>query len=259
MARKTILISILLLSVTLITGFYKNHDRFMIDNPGPSVFETLNATAATEVALTESLAKKRQDYRQQLDQLQAYYRQTGNVMKSDWVQRELNALLTAPRYRYILRAEIAGANLIAADNIPAANNAYYQARQLYKKATSFFTNKKKLQLALAKFNSIITDYPTSDKIDDAAFMAGRIHERFKDYAIAVLYYKRAFQWNQLTPYPARYRAARILDYKLTEYAEALTLYRASLVYEAELIQDYEEAVELRIKNLEGPLSMDGIE
>jgi tetratricopeptide (TPR) repeat protein len=92
-----------------------------------------------------------------------------------------------------------------------------------------------MQLALNKCNDLIQEYPTSDKIDDAAYLAGEIHEYFGDYSIALLYYKRAVQWNANTPHPACYRAARILDYKLTDRGQALQLYREALDKESDMI------------------------
>jgi tetratricopeptide (TPR) repeat protein len=82
-----------------------------------------------------------------------------------------------------------------------------------------------LRLALDKYNQLIKKYPTSDKIDDAAFRAGGIYEYFKDYTIALLYYQRAYQWDPDTIHPARFKAAYILDKRLHRRAEALELYQ----------------------------------
>jgi tetratricopeptide (TPR) repeat protein len=113
-----------------------------------------------------------------------------------------------------------------------------------------YVSKKKLQRALNKCNELIKEYPTSDKIDDAAYLAGEIHEFFKDYSIAVLYYKRAFQWDSQTPYPARYRAANLLDYQLFERDKALELYRESLQKEkGYLNSDTVTSIEQRIAEL----------
>ena len=99
-------------------------------------------------------------------------------------------------------------------------------------------------------NDLIKQYPTSDKIDDAAYMAGEIHEWFKDYSIAALYYKRAFQWDPQTPYPARYRAANLLDHQLFERDQALQLYRESLQKEKEYLNsDTVTLIEQRIAEL----------
>ncbi|MCD4830310.1 MAG: hypothetical protein K8R02_00710 [Anaerohalosphaeraceae bacterium] len=253
MAR-TVIVSILVLTLFAATGYGDSQKRFMVDNPGPSVFENLTPSAVTEVAMAEDLAQKRLIYHRQLEELQAYYTQTGNMMKLEWVTKEFNALLSAPRYSYIIQAEVAGSELLAVDSINKADRIYDRAVLLYNSATKFplFANKKKMRLALVEFNDLIKNYPTCDKIDDAAYLAGRIHEYFKDYAIAVLYYKRSFQWNSENPYPARYRAARILDHKLAERSEALRLYRGALEKEAKQTANYKEIIQERIDVLTAP-------
>ena len=82
-----------------------------------------------------------------------------------------------------------------------------------------------LRMALDKYNQLISKFPTSDKIDDAAFRAAGIYEHFKDYSIAVQYYQRTYQWDPQTIYPAKYKAAFILDQRLHRRAEALQLYQ----------------------------------
>ncbi len=217
-----------------ITVFGAKDKRFMTEKPGPDVFEQMSPAAATEITLAEEVAQKRLAYYKELEKLKAFYEQAGNQLKLEWVQKELKSLDAAPRYRYIIQAEVAGDKLIAKDSIPKADDLYIEADEIFKSANfiQLFISKSKLQLALNKCNELIKKYPTSDKIDDAAYMAGRIHELFGDYSIAVLYYKRAFEWNPETPYAVRYRAAKLLDYQLFERAQALQLYRASLDKEA---------------------------
>ena len=82
-------------------------------------------------------------------------------------------------------------------------------------------NKAKLQQALGLFNQLIQQYPSSDKIDDAAYKGGRIYEYLKNYELAAVYYQRAFQWNEATTNPARFRAAKVMDQKLRMRKEAL--------------------------------------
>jgi tetratricopeptide (TPR) repeat protein len=103
-------------------------------------------------------------------------------------------------------------------------------------------------LALAKYNDVIKKYPSSDKIDDAAYNAGVIYEYFKDYSIALLYYKRAFQWDPDTIYPARFRAARVLDKNLHRNDEALQLYQQAVKTEGQY-EKYREWKEFAIKRI----------
>ena len=73
-------------------------------------------------------------------------------------------------------AVIAGPNLRAIELLVDADELYEEAEKLYKQANALvvIVDKNKLRLALSKFNEVIGMYPTSDKIDDAAYKAGRI-------------------------------------------------------------------------------------
>jgi len=238
-----------------ITVFGVNHKRFMEQKQGPDVFEQMTPSASAEIAIAEEVMQKRLDYRKVLEKLKSFYEQSGNQLKLEWVQRELSSLDSAPRYRYIIQAEVAGDKLTAKDSIPRANILYDDALDIYKHTNIIFpvpvfVSKKKMQRSLNKCNELIRDYPASDKIDDAAYLAGEIHEFFKDYSIAVLYYKRAFQWDSQAPYPARYRAAKLLDYELFERDQALQLYRESLQKEAEYLNnDVTKMIHQRIDEL----------
>jgi len=247
--KKMALVIVFISFIVILTGCYK-HQRFMVEKTGPDVFEQMTPSAAAEVALAEEVAQKRLAYRKELEKIKSFYEQSGNQLKLEWVQRELASLDSAPRYRYIIQAEVAGDKLAATDSIPRANILYDDAEKLYKEAEliPLLVSRSKRQLALNKCNELIRDYPASDKIDDAAYMAGEIHEFFGDYSIAVLYYKRAFQWDADTPYPARYRAAKLLDYKLFERDQALQLYRESLKRET-AAHNYSEIMQQRIDEL----------
>jgi tetratricopeptide (TPR) repeat protein len=208
-----------------------------------------------EIDIVEQLAANRWAYRQALELLVDYYSGTGNYMKLTWARRELDGLTAIPRYRYLLEAEIAGPNLRAAASIPQADDLYDDAMFAYKKARGLliFVDEKQLGIALDKFNQLIARYPSSDKIDDAAYKAGQIYQHLKDYAIAAIYYNRAHQWDPRTPYPARFKAAYILDKYLMQRAEALSLYRQYLDREVERHPQYGLFVERRIDELSGAL------
>lgn len=210
---------------------------------------TLDVAGATELDLVEHVAANRQAYRQGLELLSKYYTETGNNMKLAWAKRERDALGTIPQYRYIIQAEVAGPDLKATTSIPDADDLFMDAVDIYDNAKLLiFVDNKRLRVALDKFNLLISKYPSSDKIDDAAFKAGEIYQHFKDYSIAVLYYKRTFQWDEDTIYPARFRAARILDNKLHKRDEALELYHQAIEKESWHYQ-YLQIAEKRIEQL----------
>ncbi len=183
-----------------------------------------------ETDIVEQLSINRRAYQQKLELLIRYYTKTGNNMKLNWAKAELTALDSVPKYKYIIEAEILDANLRASTSIPEADDLYRDAMRLEDEAQVLLIGKNddKLRQALDKYDRLIRSYPTSDKIDDAAFNAGVIYERFQDYSIALLYFQRAYQWDPETPHPARFRSARVLDKRLHRNAEALELYREAL-------------------------------
>jgi tetratricopeptide (TPR) repeat protein len=192
---------------------------------------TINLTQAGEIDIVEDVAASRQAYREGLELLVRYYTKTGNNHKLDWAQRELNALNVMPQYNYIVPV-VASKNYRATTMIPDADLLYEDARLQKEGAEPFgarvFVDKNAYRMALRKFEEIIIKYPNSDKIDDAAYMAGEISEHFRDYSIALDYYQRAYTWDPDTPHPARFRAARILDQRMHRNAEALELYRKAI-------------------------------
>ena len=194
----------------------------------------IKAAQDKEVDTVEDMAMHRRAYRQSLESLIKHYRGTGNYMKRRWAQKELAALDAIAQYNYIIEAGVAGPGLKASREIPEADDLYYKALVLEDEARKLVVVKDKelLRLALDKYNRLIRQYPTSDKIDDAAFRAGKIYEEFKDYSIAVLYYQRTYQWDTETVYPARYKTAYILDRKLHQRSEALQIYRQALELDA---------------------------
>ncbi len=199
--------------------------RTSIGAPG-----VVSVVDAGETDFVEQIAINRQAYRQGLQLLVGYYTRIGNNMKLNWAKDELTALDAIPQYKYIIEAEAAGASLRASNSVPAADEVYQDALDLQKEAGALLLVKDEelLRLAVDKYNRLIRQYPSSDKIDDAAYKAGEIYEHFQDYSIALLYYKRAYQWDPGTIHPARFRAARILDKRLHRYDEALELYREAI-------------------------------
>jgi len=216
----------------------------------PAAAPIVRVADAGETDIVEQVAVNRQAYQQGLNLLIKYYARAGDDMKLVWAKKELAALDAIPQYNYIVEAGVAGPNLKASASIPDADELYYDALALQKKAERLIVIKDSslLRLALDKYNQLIRKHPSSDKIDDAAFKAGRIYEHFKDYTIAVLYYKRAHQWDPLTIHPAAFRAAYVLDKRLHRRAEALEFYRQAVQREYEQ-KSYKEFAENRIKEL----------
>lgn len=208
----------------------------------------IKIAGAGETDVVEQVAVNRQAYRQGLELLKKHYIKTGNNMKLLWAKKELAALDAMPQYNYIIEAGVAGPSLKASSTIAEADELYEEGLGLERKAglLPLLKNEELLRLALDKYNQLIRKHPSSDKIDDAAYRAGIIYEHFKDYTIALLYYQRAYQWEPDTVYPARFKAAFVLDKRLHRRDEALELYQEAVKKEGEH-QEWKEFAEKRIR------------
>jgi len=186
---------------------------------------------AAEADMVEKVIASRNSYKGDLKALVEFYKQQGNNMKLNWAEEELKMFGDINTYRYIIQAEVAGPELRATVQRDITDYIYQDGTKDYKSAGYLFQSIKTdepLRKALVKFNRIIAEYPDSDMIDDAAYRAGEIHEHFKDYSIALLYYQRAYQWDCDTVHPARYKAASILEKRFGRNREALALYKEFL-------------------------------
>jgi tetratricopeptide (TPR) repeat protein len=213
-----------------------------------------NLTPAGEIDIVEDVEAHRQAYKQALEMLVRYYEKTGNNTKLNWAQKELNALNVMLQYNYV----IPGVNpkeYRQTTSIREADMLYEDALAFEQQATpigQLVVSENAYRLALGRFEQLIKKYPTSDKIDDAAYKAGVITEHFRDYMIALDYYQSAYTWDPDTPYPARFRAARILDKYMHRNAEALTLYKEAIKLETRYDSNLEwrRNAEERIRALE---------
>jgi len=201
-----------------------------------------------EADIVEQMVIDRQAYRTGLESLIAHYKATGNDMKLRWAEDELKSLEQVPQYNYIVDAAIAGPELKATASIREADLMFADAVRLEREAKRLIViyDEDLLRTVLAKYNEIINRHPSSDKIDDAAFRAGGILEYFKDYTLAVLYYKRAYQWDPQTENPAMFKAASVLDKYLLRRAEALELYEKAVERES-LGENYKQIARRRIE------------
>jgi len=250
---KTILTVVLIVVLNVLVGCKSNDvdtsgAKLMIVRTKP--IPAVEVAGAGETDIVEQLIDNRQAYRRSLELLVEHYTEMGNNMKLQWAKRELAALDGVVQYNYIVEAGLAGPDLRASTQIYAADILYAEALRLEEKAKGLLVifDEGLLRRALDKYNLLIRHYPASDKIDDAAYRAGRIYEHFKEYSIAVLYYQRTYQWDPQTIHPAMFKAAHILDRQLHRIAEALELYR-QVVKNENLSINYREFAEMRIAEI----------
>src|SRR5438045_9791324 len=91
-----------------------------------------------------------------------------------------------------------------------------------------------MKQTLNKCKELVDKYPTSDKIDDAAYFIGEIHKEYnqeRDNEIAIEWYKKAIAWNPDLDYPAWSHTAHIYDFRMHEREKALEWYQKVLEHE----------------------------
>ena len=74
---------------------------------------------------------------------------------------------------------------------------------------------------------ILSKYPQSTMIDEAAYQLGDIYEsrNYHQFQRAAIYFERCFQWNKKTQTDARLRAAHLYEKQLNDKAHALEIYK----------------------------------
>jgi tetratricopeptide (TPR) repeat protein len=193
----------------------------------------VKVVSGTEYDLVEQVLTHRMAYHRSLIALRDYYRKRGYENKLQWAEFELADVEKIKPFRYLLDAEIPAPWLQPKESIAEADALYERGCELMKKGghgVPVFYSEDVMRDALKCFVRLIQKYPSSDKIDDAAFGCGEIYkEYFKDQnEIAVKWYERAYTWDPQTPHPARFQAAVVYDYRLHDRARALELYHEVL-------------------------------
>ncbi len=82
---------------------------------------------------------------------------------------------------------------------------------------------------------MLTEYPQSNKIDEAAYQLGDIYDSkaYKQFHRSAAYFERCFQWNPKTTSDARLRAARIYDKHLSDRTRAVEIYKEITTHETD--------------------------
>jgi TolA-binding protein len=192
------------------------------------------AAPADDLQLVERVLASRREYQQSLEQLREHYRRSGEVDKQRWVEEELLSFHRTSKRAFRLDLDVPPPTLQPLYNIPEANDLYVRATSYMGKGW-FGEREDNVRRAEVLYQQLLTNYPQSDKIDDAAFQLGQIYESnvFKQHRRAAQYYERTFNWNQNTQSDARLRAARLYDRTLQERGKAIQLYREIMTHEVD--------------------------
>ena len=216
----------------------KNPSSQSVDPQADTSVIDLSIVDAREVDIVEQVLAARDEYQSSLQQLHAFYRQHRHERKARWSQQEIEGLKTVQQFRYVMEAEVSSADLAPTDEIPEADKLYDKAVKLMRDGghgiPGIFRRDSMVEAAKV-FRDLITRYPSSDKIDDAAFFCGEIHKEYLpgQEEIAVKWYERAWAWNPKIEHPARFQAAVVYDYRLHDRDRALELYQSVLKTEVD--------------------------
>jgi len=192
-------------------------------------------TRTKDVELVERLLAARREYQITLEGLRTHYIATGDIEHARWAEDELLQFHRIAKQAYILELDVPPPTLQGIYNIPEANELYRRAIVWKEKAeknwssSDYLDNERRAELLLQQ---LLSNYPTSDKISDAAYQLGDVYESKanKMYARAAAYYERCFQWNSKTSLDARMRAAKLYE-KLNERDKAIELYKEIQTHE----------------------------
>jgi TolA-binding protein len=204
----------------------------------------------SDVELVERLLAARRDYQTTLEQLRAHYLKIGDVERAGWAEDELRQFHRMNKQAYRLDLDVPPPTLQAQYNIPEANELYRRGMTYKDKGwgSDYTDNQRRAEIL---FQQLLTNYPQSDKIDDAAYMLGEIYESkaYHHYRRAATYYERCVQWNPNTQFDARLRAARIYDKQIHERQKAIDLYREVITHETD--EKRRQEAQKRLQDLSG--------
>ncbi len=188
----------------------------------------------TDIALVEKLLIARRDYQRALELLRANYVNTGDAERAKWAEEELRDYHRINHQAYRLDLDVPPPTLQATTNIPEANKLVVRAKEYKDKGfgVDFIDNQRRAELLLQQ---LLTQYPTSTKISEAAYLLGDLYENnaFKQYRRAAAYFERCFQWSPSNAFDSRLRAAHIYDKKVPECARAVEIYKEIIEHETD--------------------------
>lgn len=198
-------------------------------SPPPGVAPPAGSKAAgagsSDMELVERLLAARRDYQVALEALRTYYQQANDAERSKWAEEELRQYHRILKQAYRLELDLPPPTLQAQYPIPEATELYRRAMTYKNKGwgNDYIDNQRRAEILLQQ---ILTSYPQSDMIDDAAFQLGDLYEgkAYKQYKRAAQYFERCFQWNPQTETDARLRAAHLYDKQIGDRVRAQEIY-----------------------------------
>ncbi|MCB9852867.1 MAG: hypothetical protein H6819_07205 [Phycisphaerales bacterium] len=245
-------------------GSTRRHDKRVVDiTPPEDNYEPDRPRSELPVVAdeVEDMMAARQAYIDRLIELERVYLESGNTEKANWARRQRELTEKVEVYPYLSEDPPEKSSQVAPiESIPEADRLYEEAYALYDTFVGVpfigFTklNTKDARTAEEKFRTILREYPTSDKVDDAAYYCGVIYKEFlreddPDNQLALRYFKWALELDPKTPHAARFDMAVVYDYRLHDRARAIELYHEVLETEEAGIQSNQRWAAHRIEKL----------
>ncbi len=192
------------------------------------------ANSASDVELVEKLLVARREYVKTLVQLKRHYEQHGDLERKKWAEDELREFHRMNKQAFRLDLEVPPPTLQGTTNIPEANKLFTKA-MAYKDhgwGTDYVDNQHRAEILLQQ---LLSEYPQSNKISDVAYELGDLYESkaFRQYRRAAAYFERCYQWNQMTHFDARLRAARLYDKQVQDRTKAMEIYKEITTHETD--------------------------
>jgi TolA-binding protein len=182
----------------------------------------------------ERLLAARKEYQLTLEKLRSHYIATGDIERARWAEDELLQFHRIAKQAFRLDMDVPPPTLQAHYNIPEANELYRRALTFQNRGwgNDYIDNQRRAELL---YQQLLSNYPQSDKISDAAYQLGDIYESkaYRQYSRAASYFERCFQWNPKTHLDARLRAARLYERNLNERQRAAEIYREITTHETD--------------------------
>jgi len=206
----------------------------LADTPRAQTPPAKSSGTTNDLELVEKLLMSRRDYQKSLENLRLHYLKAGDPEKAKWAEEELRQYHRIAKQAFRLDLDVPPPNLIGHTNIPDANKLFTAAATYKDKGwgTDYIDNQRRSEIL---FQKLLTEYPQSNKIDEAAYQLGDIYESkaYKQFRRSAAYFERCFQWNPKTTSDARLRAARIYDKQLSDRVRAIEIYREVTTHETD--------------------------
>lgn len=247
-------------------GINRHHDSRVVDITPPAD-EDLGPTPIRRVSLpstadqVETMLAARERYINEMIATERAYLQIGDTEKANWARRQRAQTEGVEVYPYLREGATEQHHTVAPkESIAKADEIYLDAMKLYDSFEGVpfvgFTkiNHEDCRTAVNMYKRILKDYPTSDKVDDAAYYAGVIYKEFlreddPDNELALRYFKWALRLDPKTPHPARFDAAVVYDFRLHDRERAIEMYHQVLEAEEAGIESNQRFAATRIEQL----------